>query len=190
MRRETLQSALDVAILTVFVLAALAAYFSTPPAALDLTYTWSAFGQTVLALAMIAAVYYRGIYRLRTSRRPMWRAASLVVIMFVTFVLVFAYAYLSLEARSPGQLPGLETHLDAVYFTVTMLATVGFGDIAPTGQVARGVATVQMIFNLAFLGFIVRTAMAAGRRERQRREAHRLGRAVTPGASEGHRGPE
>ena len=50
-----------------------------------------------------------------------------------------------------------------MYFTVTTLATVGYGDIHPTGPPARAVVTTQIILNLAFLGIVVRVmARAAG----------------------------
>ena len=45
--------------------------------------------------------------------------------------------------RSGTQIPGLETRLDSIYFTVTTLSTVGFGDIAAHSQGARAVVTVQ-----------------------------------------------
>lgn len=157
-----------------FVVALVAGYFAMPPAALQLASTWKAYSLILLAMVLLGVVYVSGLRRVRASKHPLSRAVSLVVVIFVTVVVVFAYGYLSLEARYPGQMPGLETHMDALYFTVTMLATVGFGDIAPTGQFARGLATVQMVFNLAFLGFVLRTAIAAGRRERRRRERNSL----------------
>ncbi len=56
-----------------------------------------------------------------------------------------------------------------MYFTVTTLSTVGFGDITATGQAARLVVTLQMAFNLAFLGIVIRAfANVAGRRHRER----------------------
>lgn len=168
----------DAVAVTGFVVALVAGYFAMPPAAFQLASTWKAYGLVVLAILLLLLVYARGLRHLRASRHPLWRALSLVVVIFVTVVVVFAYGYLSLEARYPGQVPGLETHIDALYFTITMLATVGFGDIAPAGQFARGVATLQMIFNLAFLGFVLRTAIAAGRRERRRRE--RQGATASP----------
>jgi hypothetical protein len=52
-----------------------------------------------------------------------------------------------------------------------MLTTVGFGDISPMGQVARGVSTVQMALNVLLLGAVVRSAVQVGRAERQRQLA-------------------
>ena len=47
---------------------------------------------------------------------------------------------------------------------MTVVTTVGFGDITPVGQAARAIVTVQMIFDLLFLGVAVRilgTSLAA-----------------------------
>ena len=59
--------------------------------------------------------------------------------LLTVLILTFAGTYVVL-ADHPGQMEGIETKIDALYFTVTTLATVGFGDIHPVGQVARVVA--------------------------------------------------
>ena len=41
--------------------------------------------------------------------------------------------------------------MDALYFTTVTFATVGFGDITPVSQLARGVVTVQMIAGMGAL---------------------------------------
>ena len=38
---------------------------------------------------------------------------------------------------------------------ISTLATVGFGDVHPTGQLARAAVTIQIVFNLVFLGAAV-----------------------------------
>lgn len=38
---------------------------------------------------------------------------------------------------------------------MTTLATVGYGDVHPTGQMARVLVTVQMAFNLVFIGALL-----------------------------------
>jgi hypothetical protein len=46
---------------------------------------------------------------------------------------------------------GLETKTDALYFALTTLATVGFGDVHAEGQVARLLLIAQIIFNIVVL---------------------------------------
>ena len=53
-----------------------------------------------------------------------------------------------------------------LYFTVTVFATVGFGDINATSQTARVLVMVQMILDLIVLGLGIRIfagAIQAGR---------------------------
>jgi ion channel len=60
------------------------------------------------------------------------------------------------------------TRTDSLYFTVTVFATVGFGDITATSQVARVVVTTQMILDLLVVGLVVKVFLGAvetGRRE-------------------------
>jgi len=66
-------------------------------------------------------------------------------------ILFFARADYLL-ALEPGQFAELHTRTDALYFNVTTLATVGFGDVHATGQAARVAITVQIVFNLIFIG--------------------------------------
>jgi hypothetical protein len=68
----------------------------------------------------------------------------------VESVLLFAVNYLSIS-EYPGEIAGLTTPLDAVYFTMTTLMTIGFGDIAASGQIARGAVLLQMLFSLLLL---------------------------------------
>jgi voltage-gated potassium channel len=49
---------------------------------------------------------------------------------------------------------------DALYFSISTLATVGFGDVHAAGQLARGAVAVQIVFNLVFVGTVA--AMISG----------------------------
>jgi hypothetical protein len=53
------------------------------------------------------------------------------------------------------------TRLDSLYFTVTVFATVGFGDISPVSQAARIVVMIQMIGDFALIGVGVRILVGA-----------------------------
>jgi hypothetical protein len=60
---------------------------------------------------------------------------------------------------------------DALYFTVTVFATVGFGDISPVSDAARIVVTIQMIADLLLLGIVLRALLNAIDRGRARQRA-------------------
>ena len=62
---------------------------------------------------------------------------------------------------------------DAVYFSVTVFATVGFGDISPVSDAARVVVTFQMIADLLVLGLVLQAVLDAVSRGRARQSGIR-----------------
>ena len=99
----------------------------------------------------------------------MWRLALGVV----AGVLVFASADYWLAMSKPGEFVELNTRLDALYFALTTLATVGYGDVHAQGQIARGLITVQLVFNLAVLATAASIMSERLRSHRQERESGR-----------------
>jgi voltage-gated potassium channel len=85
-------------------------------------------------------------------------------------------------ARGDGtQFAGLRTKTDALYFAVTTLATVGFGDVHAQGQLARQVVTVQMVFNLVVLASAARVLIRGiSRRSRTSRRTGIRSEGVVP----------
>jgi voltage-gated potassium channel len=80
-------------------------------------------------------------------------AAKVIGLLTVLFVAILFFARADyLLALEPGQFAELHTKTDALYFNVSTLATVGFGDVHATGQAARVAVTVQIVFNLVFIG--------------------------------------
>ena len=68
------------------------------------------------------------------------------------FILLFAGVYFAIGHATPGSFTQPLDHTDAIYFTVTVFATVGFGDIAPVTTTTRVIVTIQMLADLALLG--------------------------------------
>ncbi|MFM9373806.1 potassium channel family protein [Streptomyces sp. Da 82-17] len=126
--------------------------------------SWTLF---VLALALIAAVILREIRDLLLDK-PDTRSGLVIAVLMVLSILVFASAYYGL-AHHPGEFTGLRTRVDALYFTLVSVATVGYGDIAPIGQTARVVALLQIVYTLVFL---TTAATALSRRVRLVTEKH------------------
>ena len=79
------------------------------------------------------------------------------------------------------------TRTDALYFSVTVFTTVGFGDIAAKSETARVVLIVQMLADLALLGagawVLLGAVHAAGNEDPARRR--RPGRRLTPSPASG-----
>ncbi|AXJ10961.1 potassium channel family protein [Arthrobacter sp. PM3] len=100
-----------------------------------------------------------------TAHIPQVRAAVAVVESVLMFLCLFALLYTSMSTTDQASFSEPLTKTDALYFTTSTFATVGFGDITPTTELARGVVSVQMIADLGALLLIARVAFfAAGRR--------------------------
>jgi len=110
------------------------------------------------------------INRVGTSHEPYLEAGLAVVMMIALIVIGFASIYAALS-RHGEEFADIHTKLDAVYFTITTLATVGYGDIAPTGQVARAVAIIQMVVDILVIGVAARLAMRVAARETEARKS-------------------
>lgn len=154
---------LNIIALLLFVAAVLAAFFALPVGDVGVGRMLLAGLLVFVAVGVLGVVYVLSLRRVSLSPTPLLRASVGLVVFFVSYIVIFAYTYLSLEAVLPGEVPGLDTHIDSLYFTVTMITTVGFGDIAPSGQAARAVATAQMLVNLVLLGMVVRLSVRVGR---------------------------
>jgi voltage-gated potassium channel len=85
---------------------------------------------------------------------------SLVMLLELVAV-VFALGYYLLDVTTPGEMAGLRTRTDALYFTLSTLTTIGFGDVHAAGQVARVMVIVQMVFDVIFVAAVV--AVLSGR---------------------------
>jgi voltage-gated potassium channel len=119
----------------------------------------------LVGLALLAATVPLTVRRVRkvlVSERPVFEAAEALAVLLTMIVVGFAALYYAMD-RLSGQFDGIETRFDAIYFTVTTLATVGFGDISATGQGARIAVTAQMLFDLVFLGLAARVLITAAR---------------------------
>ncbi|MGZ4484506.1 MAG: potassium channel family protein [Nocardioidaceae bacterium] len=102
---------------------------------------------------------------------PRLRALEALATSAPLFFAVFAITYFVMEQAAPGNFNEHLTRLDAAYFTVTVFATVGFGDIVPVTEVARGVVTVQMLGDLVIVGLLARAVLNAVQVGMQRRES-------------------
>jgi hypothetical protein len=61
----------------------------------------------------------------------------------------------------PAAFGGELSRTEALYFSITMLSTVGFGDITPKTDPARAVIMIQMVADLVLVGAIVKLISGA-----------------------------
>jgi hypothetical protein len=121
--------------------------------------------QTLLAILLFAAVFGHEIRAILRSRRPVSRAARAAGEVIPVFIVVFSWLYLSMSHSDPAMFGETFTRTQALYFTVTVLSTVGFGDITPKNDPARGVVAFQMLLDLVVIALVAKLILgAAGRR--------------------------
>jgi hypothetical protein len=123
---------------------------------------------TAVAVTMliIGLVTLTGLlaYQVRAITRspfPLLRGVEALATSIPLFLLLFAATYVVLATISAGNFSQPLSRTDAIYFTVTVFATVGFGDIAPRAEVARVIAMIQMLAGLVAVGVIAKIVFGA-----------------------------
>ena len=56
-----------------------------------------------------------------------------------------------MDTAEPGEFSTLKTRIDALYFSLTVATTTGFGDVSAQGQLARVLVSAQLVFNIVIL---------------------------------------
>lgn len=123
----------------------------------------------VVCVLGAAILIVRQVRRQLDPTRETSALAGLAVAL-VAALLAFAMADYLIAWSDPSEFDGLETRTDALYFALSTLLTVGYGDVHAEGQLARGVVIGQMAFNIVVLatGFSF-LANQLGARLRERR---------------------
>ena len=137
--------------------------------------TWLVIG-LMLLIGLIAG-QARMIIR---SPFPNLRAIEALATSIPLLLLLFAGTYVAMATRSVGNFGEHLTHTDALYFTVTVFTTVGFGDITAKTEAARLVVTGQMITDLVILGLGIKIILGAVTRGQQRQRQRQDARDVQP----------
>ena len=133
-------------------------YYKAPlDASLD-TASWIEFGVALLAFAVMIAWQVRAII---SSDLPRLRAIQAVAVGLPLLLLMFASAYIVIAGNQPDAFTEALSRTDSLYFTVTVFATVGFGDIAPKTELARVVTTIQMLLGVIVVGLIAKIFLNA-----------------------------
>jgi hypothetical protein len=128
----------------------------------------------LIGLCALTALVAWQIRAVMTAPSPRLRAAEALATSIPLYIVLFAISHATMSSSDQGAFTEPLNPTDALYFTITTLATVGFGDIAPVSQAARIVVTVQMVTGLVLFGLVIRmflTAVQVGLRNAADRDA-------------------
>lgn len=108
---------------------------------------------TIIGLIAAASAIRFATRATRISGEHVYAALS----AYLLAGLCFGVLYWVIEELHPGTfaLSGKFSQTGAIYFSFITLATVGYGDIAPRGDIARGIAIVEGIGGQLFLAVLV-----------------------------------
>jgi voltage-gated potassium channel len=135
-------------------------------------------GQLVAGLLGLVALVVFQVRSIVKATYPALRAVGALATSIPLFLLLFAGTYYVMSAISAANFSEPLTRTDALYFTVTVFATVGFGDITATAEGARIVVMGQMIAGVVIIGLGARVIVDAVKRG-QRRQPVRASSAET-----------
>ena len=157
--RAVLRGVLSTAVLVVL-------YYVLP---LDRPWSGDTAVRILIGLLVFAGITVWQVRTIAGSRYPGLKAFEALGLVFPLYLLVFASTYFVMTRASAANFTQPLTRTDALYFTVTVFSTVGFGDITPKSEAARVVLIVQMLGDIALLGAGARVLLGAVRRGQQRR---------------------
>jgi hypothetical protein len=122
-----------------------------------------------VGLLVFVAMMVWQVRSIAGSRYPALRAVEALGLIIPLYLVLFSSTYFLMEQAADGSFTEPLTRTDALYFTVTVFATVGFGDITAKSETARVLLIVQMLADLALLGAGLRVLVGAVQRGRERR---------------------
>jgi voltage-gated potassium channel len=90
------------------------------------------------------------------------RSTRVLIFLLILLVMMFSLTFFLVNHVDPDQITGLDTRTDALYFTLSTMATVGYGDVHAEGQLARGLASALIVFNVVVVASLAREHFGRG----------------------------
>lgn len=125
-----------------------------------------------IAIGLIVAYawfFKRQIGAVYHAQFPTLRAAEALVLIAAMFLALFSMIYVMLSLSDVQSFTEVLDPFTSYYFSLTVLATVGFGDITPVSTAARSVTMVQMALDLVFVAVLIRIVGTTARRALEQR---------------------
>lgn len=127
--------------------------------------TWAA----LLALVAVIVVFVHQTRRINRSRHPLLAGAESLIVLLAIFLIGFAFVYLVMSTSTPDTFSEPLNRAGALYFAITVLSTVGFGDITPRSDPSRWLVSAQMLIDIGLIAGALRLVFGIARRAEERR---------------------
>ncbi|WP_371677831.1 potassium channel family protein [Streptomyces sp. NBC_01276] len=137
-----------------------ALYYVAP---LDHGFDDLSFGALLGGLVLFGALVAWQASAISRSEYPRLRAIEALATAVPLFLLLFSASYVLVSDGNPQSFSEPLDRTAALYFTVTVFATVGFGDIVPTTPTGRVLTTLQMVADLVVVGIVAKVLFGAVR---------------------------
>ena len=115
---------------------------------------------TVLGLGLL--VWTLTSELMHTRRGGETRSTRVLIFLLILLVMMFSLTFFLVNRVDPDQIVGLDTKTDALYFTLSTMATVGYGDVHAEGQLARALASMLIVFNIVVVASLAREHFGRG----------------------------
>lgn len=109
---------------------------------------------TVGALSLVGTVMVKELGSVR--RGGPGRSLRVLAMLLIVLVMASSLTFFLLDQIRPDEITGLDTRTDALYFTLSTMTTVGYGDVHAEGQIARAMVCVMIVFNIVVVASLVR----------------------------------
>jgi voltage-gated potassium channel len=118
----------------------------------------------LIGLLIFFGVFVHQIRRIRHSSTPTLTVVEALILVYSVFLIQFAVLYVALSSTDPTAFSEELNRMGGLYLSITVLSTVGFGDITAASDLARLVVSVQMLADLVLLGTAVRMLSTTARK--------------------------
>jgi len=140
--------------------------------------TTGASSAVPFVVAILGSVVYiwlfrRQVHGVYSARYPAIRAVEALILSAAMFLALFAMVYVIISDGNDAAFTESLDAFNAYYYALTVLATVGFGDIAPASVAARSASMLQMALDIAFIAVLIRIMGGVARKAIDERREHR-----------------
>jgi len=133
--------------------------------------------QVAVGVAIVGVVLAHEIRAILRHDAPMARGLVSLAIVIPLFIVLFALIYFSMAHSDASAFGEPLSRTAALYFTITVLSTVGFGDITPKTDLARIAVSAQMVADAVLLVVAVRLILRSATKRTTQVRAEREGTA-------------